>query len=317
MEKSERRDEIGDWLNGVPLRTATFYGVMDNAGPKYSPGALNYLQKVKKGHIEPLPQGTKVKLQTAEFEGIGFAHGISSAFSIEWRRPIEDSDITALLFVLRGQGEVITDGRMVKREPGAVMVLPGTEPAKMQLTGTVNEFIEVNFHSHRFAGSIATVDEKAKNLPPIDMKTLKPFFAFISNTCNSSRTTQKNDRALEMTADAVTAGLLAASFGQGEDWLSSLLTKVYAFVVSHYADPNIRVDDAAADIGVSVRYLQQELNKSGKKFSCILRDIRVDRVRDLKTSRPDISAAELAKLSGFGSLSAMYRALRANEDKTN
>lgn len=89
----------------------------------------------------------------------------------------------------------------------------------------------------------------------------------------------------------------------------SRLTRARALIAERYADPNLCIDQAAAEIGVSTRHLQMLFAAEGDTFSKVLLAARLDAAyRMLRSIGPDQPGiAEVAFECGFRDLSTFYR----------
>lgn len=89
----------------------------------------------------------------------------------------------------------------------------------------------------------------------------------------------------------------------------SRLTRARALIAERYSDPNLSIETAAAQIGVSTRHLQMLFATEGDTFSKVLMAARLDAaylmLRSVGPEQPSI--AEVAFECGFRDLSTFYR----------
>lgn len=89
----------------------------------------------------------------------------------------------------------------------------------------------------------------------------------------------------------------------------SRLTRARALIAQRYSDPELSIDMAAAEIGVSARHLQMLFAAEGDTFSKVLLAARLDAayllLRSVGPEQPSI--AQVAFECGFRDLSTFYR----------
>lgn len=77
-----------------------------------------------------------------------------------------------------------------------------------------------------------------------------------------------------------------------------------------YAEQGLNAALVANEIGIYVRSLQLAFEERGETVAATLRIIRAKAAMANRLVNPKMTNAELALLSGFGSESSMYRAMR-------
>jgi AraC-like DNA-binding protein len=80
-------------------------------------------------------------------------------------------------------------------------------------------------------------------------------------------------------------------------------------IVAEHADPELAVETLAARMGVAARTLQLAFSHQGTTAGAQLRDVRARAALRLRSNNPALTYAAIARAVGFGSVSAMYRAL--------
>lgn len=81
-----------------------------------------------------------------------------------------------------------------------------------------------------------------------------------------------------------------------------------------FKDANLKIWDLCAMLGTNRTYLSQCINNEyGQNFSNFVNSYRVEHVKKMIVSNPDISIAELLQDSGFGSANSLYRAFKGFE----
>ncbi|NHB84613.1 helix-turn-helix transcriptional regulator [Tessaracoccus sp. HDW20] len=133
--------------------------------------------------------------------------------------------------------------------------------------------------------------------------------AFITNTCSVHDLSAAAARAIAPAAEQVVRSLLVAALGTRTQ-AEPLFMRARRYILQHFTDPGLRIEQVALHLGVSVRTVQAELKEGDTSFSRLLLEARAQAALGILAEHPGIARADLARRSGFGSLSSLQRALR-------
>ena len=114
------------------------------------------------------------------------------------------------------------------------------------------------------------------------------------------------------------AALAITSHGAlGESSLSAVAAAytraIFDCITSHYSDPELSVPKVAQRLGISPRYLQRLLEKSGTSFTGHLAEVRLKHAFALLTAqaKSDVRICDVALQAGFSDISHFNRLFRS------
>lgn len=108
---------------------------------------------------------------------------------------------------------------------------------------------------------------------------------------------------------------LAALICEGVIAPDTLFARGMKHIVANPREASTSVETAAVSLEVSTRTVEAAFTAEGTAFSAELRAMRVQTAHELHLNTPDLSPADVARAAGFSSLSAVYRAVRAEEQR--
>jgi AraC-like DNA-binding protein len=89
-----------------------------------------------------------------------------------------------------------------------------------------------------------------------------------------------------------------------------LFARAMELIVTEHADPRLSVNVVAHRLGVASRTLQLAFSAESTTVGAQIRDVRARAALRLHTTNPGLTYAAISRAVGFGSESALYRALR-------
>lgn len=90
------------------------------------------------------------------------------------------------------------------------------------------------------------------------------------------------------------------------------LLRIEHFVHAHISDPELSPETIAAASGISTRYMHKLFQGSGQTVSQWIKEIRLQSaLNDIRTSRPDITLAEIAYRWGFNDQAMFCRSFKS------
>ncbi|MGM7699832.1 hypothetical protein [Microbacterium sp. A84] len=231
---------------------------------------------------------------------------------VRWKRDEASKARTLLLFARKGKLSVSTQGPVVRRGDNAIMLLPSDRPAEISVTGPQSELMYIS------AGA-GVVPPLALNLSndvqgtALPWHRIAPLYAFVHAVCASPPPAEDEPDALAACSEAIVESCARTIIGdisaQG-----SVVLQVRAFIAEYHTNPNLTLPSISGRFGIATRTLQAAFSTQGSTVRRELRQARTRTAQGLRRTHSQLSQAQVARLSGFTSLSAMYRSLHAESD---
>ncbi|WP_217135739.1 helix-turn-helix domain-containing protein [Leucobacter chinensis] len=240
------------------------------------------------------------------FPHLFFFHVSEPRFEAEWERGAIQHRRAILVLAL--EGAVSVNGELV--EPGQLFFVP-PEDAKLSVSGGngANDFLCITFGVNTLPGLPALSNIEGGIVPHLESQQLAPCVAFIQALCTPENNGDLTVGPLEGVAHELVRALMQTVVDVRSD-ADPLYTKVVRILEMRYAEQGLNAALVANEIGVSVRSLQLVFEERGETVATTLRVIRARAATANRLVNPKMTNAELALLSGFGSESSMYRAMR-------
>ena len=254
-----------------------------------------------------------LRARFALFPQLTFAHVSSSPARVLWDRDVGSVDRVLALVTRLGSVDVTTDG-VVLRRPGVTLVMPGISPVTVEMTSEENEVLYASL-SPGLVPEIVLPTSTRRDPNPLDADLLSPLLMFMVGMCRISTASLDDAAPLRAASREIAAALLTQIIGESSR-PRSLFARAMELLLANYTDPNLHVDAVADRLGVSTRSLQLAFSAESTTVSAQLRDVRVRAARRLRTGNPELTQAGIAHAVGFGSSSALYRALRDAPETT-
>lgn len=290
-----------------PLQRASFYG-HGTRELRFSAAAEEYFQLANVRFLE-LRDTSLLTAHIATFRDVRFVHATLPEGLLIWPRDSASLQTVTLIFMVRGNIDVITEGVTLSRDPGVTLIPPGTSHVRFRSTEPENEAIYLSI-DRSLVADIMPESSEPMILPALDAQALKPILSFIASTCAVTEVHPSVASALEGAANEVTRSALLATFGPKET-PAGLYSRTHEYVLRHYADLSLTIAKVAKHFSVSTRTIQLALQEAGTSFTQLVQQARTIAALELRSTQPSLKLSEVARRSGFGSLSSLHRALRA------
>ncbi|RLP77053.1 AraC family transcriptional regulator [Mycetocola tolaasinivorans] len=257
--------------------------------------------------LHELDDNAPLRLRLAQFPQLSFVRVAMPAIRMEWPRDSQSVDRAAIIVILGGRMSIRTDGVVLAREPGLYYVPPGTEPLWIDVLDTDNEVLYISLP----AGLVADIPAAAQSdcVPPLDPSLIAPILAFTTGLFAVDPEQAAHTAPLRLIAEEVTRSLVRMISGDAPDSRDPYARAIELITVEYHSQA-LRTAEIARRLGVAPRTLQAEFTRRGETVSGIVRGVRVREARALRLANPALSMAEVAHATGFGSESALFRALR-------
>lgn len=277
-----------------------------------SPGLRDYLQRTDL-EIVDLSSESSFDLSVAHCPRLTLALLSTPPIRMFWRRDRHPPGRSAVIFARVGSLSAATRGPAVQRGESAVLIPPGDEPVEIMATHARNELIYISASASVMPSVVAQLTHTLRG-PAVPWSRVAPLYAFVSTACASPAHAADDTDPVASSAEAITSAFAIAILGDLER-PDSIVERVRAFIDENHTHPDLTSAAIAAHFGVAQRTLQTAFAAEGSTIRQELRDARRRTALTLREQHPDMLQSRRAQLSGFSSLSAMYRAVGASPDE--
>ncbi|MDZ8200418.1 hypothetical protein RZO50_02760 [Microbacterium sp. SSW1-59] len=242
------------------------------------------------------------------FPDITFAHVEVAPGIVDWPRDQLSWQRASVVVCLAGSVEAVSEGPVWRREPGLILVPPGDTPVRFTLTG---EPVEV-FYLSLPAGMITELnlpERPVQGAEPVTTEALRPLRAFIGALASATIPADTAAGPMHGAATEVARSLVRL-ISDGENREISVYSRAMKLIMRSYQDAALSGRLLAKWLGVSERTLQAAF---AAEHTTVNREIRGHRARAavaIRRGNPRMPTADLARATGFGSVSSLFRALR-------
>lgn len=302
---SGRREDWARTFDGLDFYAArlTVHGSRALAA---NTGLANYLRAANIV-LHELDDNAPLRLRLAQFPQLSFVRVAMPAIRMEWPRDAQSADRAAIIIILGGRMNVRTEGALLTREPGLFYIPPGTEPLWIDVLDTDNEVLYISLPAGLVA-DIPLVTASAR-VPALDPSLLAPLLAFTTGLFAVDPEQAPHTAPLRLVAEEITRSLVRLISGDAPAQ-DDPYARAVELIAAEYHAQTLRITEIARRLGVAPRTLQAEFARRGDTVSGALRRVRVTEARALRLANPALGMAEVAHATGFGSASALFRALR-------
>ncbi|MBO9624928.1 MAG: helix-turn-helix transcriptional regulator [Microbacterium sp.] len=303
----DRRAERMRLFDSTPMHRADIE-VHAGATPSTDEDLASFL-RFSSVQLRSLAPHRPLRARFAVFPLLSIVHASSSAAELEWPRDERsaDRDRALVIVTVAGALEVETVGPVMRRQEVTV-VCPYEAPLIARLTGDDNDVVYASIDP-RLLGAITLPTASRTITRPLDRSALAPSLMFLAGLCGIATSGSSAAGALRSTAEDVVRALLVQALGDAAEPLT-LFARAMELIVADYADPRLTVGVIAARLGVPMRTLQAAFTASGTTAATQLRDVRARAALRLHRGNGFLTYAAISRAVGFGSESALYRALR-------
>lgn len=248
----------------------------------------------------------------ARFSDLTMVHVRIPRGEVVWPRDLLSLGRAAVIMIRHGEVAVEGDG-VFRREPGIVVVPPGESRVAVSLIAPVNELIYVSVPSALIADIPLSASASAARRETIEAELLEPFGRIMAGLARATAG-EEGARSVRFAAGEIVRALLHLAAHEPAAGLT-LFEQAIEAIEGRLSDPSLNANTLAPELGVSPRRLQLEFQRRGTTVQRELRRLRVAAVLQVRRENPDADMVLLARAFGFGSKSALYRALAENPDR--
>jgi AraC family transcriptional regulator, positive regulator of tynA and feaB len=212
---------------------------------------------------------------------------------------------------LTGAADVVQDARVLRAEPGDIVLIDTSRLMRYRPSGTCN-LLSLKLPRR---SCIAHLDFE----PKIGVCRPNTLAARLLSHLFDSVRHEPILRESEPDVDIIVYDLVRALFGAAEStpvssYSDRLFQRVCRIVENHFTDPNVGPAEIAAEAGISLRYLQKLFACRGTTCGQYIQSLRLGHAFTLLARRPDVkggqSISEIAWASGYRDLSYFHRVFR-------
>ncbi|MFZ4843339.1 hypothetical protein [Mycetocola saprophilus] len=259
--------------------------------------------------IDAVTGGGAAEVHLAHFAQTSFAFVTVPRVALTWHRTQGSRGRAAILVARRGEFRLVSDVPAVVHGTSAALITPGDSSVRIETLSDEVELIYVSIAAGLLSSELGALAERVER-GALPFRQIAPIYGFVRALTEPASAGSEDPRAELATPAEAMATSLARILGDGVSGDEGVLSRLHAFLDTHYGDPELTLGSVATRLGSSPRTLQAALTRAGSTFTEELRRRRVRRVDSLRRSRPELRAEDLRIAAGFRSTSAMYRALR-------
>ncbi|WP_217133909.1 helix-turn-helix transcriptional regulator [Leucobacter chinensis] len=260
--------------------------------------------------FEQLTDSKLVSVRSVSFPQVRFVHVHLPESRVLWPRTVESQHTATLIFSRAGRFKILSEAKFFTRSPGVALIPPGKTAIRFETTEPINEAIYLSIREPLFA-DILSAQQANSPATALNVQSLQPLLTFVMSACGITNVDNPVAEPLQTAAYEVTRSLLMATFGDQEGEQPSLFTRAHSYIMKHYSEKTLTIQQVAAHTDTSVRNLQQTFQKEGTSFTELLHTVRSTAALQLKEEFPTLKLIQIAEKCGFGSLSSLHRAFRS------
>lgn len=270
------------------------------------PGELpKYLEAINL-KLRRVSEQAPLQVRLTAFPHLMFMHMYGPQFTAEWPRDALSVDRAVLVIVAAGSAAV--NGEQVNAGQVA-LINPGETEVTVETLCDRNELMTVSFGAHKLEGLPILGTATGPVATTIAGRPLKPLLAFIASLCDLEVAEGEDPEPLLRASQDVVRSLVQAIVGAAPE-AAPLYERALHTLEREYLDLSLNARSVALALGVSERALQTEFAAHGETLASSLRQVRARAAVANRDANPNLAAASIARMSGFGSESTMYRAIR-------
>lgn len=254
--------------------------------------------------------GKPAAVRLARFPDIDISLAQTPQLDVEWARDDVAAHQATILIARVGGIRIEPDIRSVSYGTRAVLILPGPERVRMHTTDPSNEYISAAFPVTLLPSGAAQL-ESSIMASGISWPRLAPLYNFIATTASASISVEGDENMALFSVVREVLSTLATLLLEGVSTAPTLYDRATTHLRRHFSDSNTNVDSLADALGVTPRKVQAALAENGTTVTLMLRGLRTAEAQRVRTELPELSPDKVAEMTGFSSLSTMYRALRS------
>lgn len=279
-----------------------------------SPRAAEYLALA---NIRPtaIGVGREIVARIALFSHASIVYYSGPEIEVRWTRDAQSADRVLLVVGITAGVEVTGDPScvVVTRDPRLTLVAPGSGEVKIALRAP-GELLYLTVPSGILA-DLPLPPVSAHVAVPAEPSVLSPMVAFLAQLCRTSGG-EADDVAQLPTAANEIVRALALMITRNATRRVPLHERAMEVISRDFAERGLSARRIADQLDVAPRTLQLAFQREGQTLAAELRRTRAHAAEQARAVRPDMSMSSIAASVGFGSESAMFRALRELRDAT-
>lgn len=260
--------------------------------------------------LNSLAETQPLRLRVTAFSNLCFIHQRGPSLELDWHRNADSIGRAVIVVVFAGGltigSSYIGTGQYALIPPGETLVRASTQDCD-------NDILVISFGAHKLEGLQIglSADENQELLwiSEIDSHYLRPFLSFIISLCGLDFSPTDRIGTLQDTSRTIVRALVRVAVGAAPE-NRPIYERAVGILESEYANIHLNAPLVAARLGVSTRTMQTVFERRGETVSRNLRSIRARAAISTRAANPRMPPIVVAKLCGFGSESAMYRAIR-------
>jgi AraC-like DNA-binding protein len=252
--------------------------------------------------------------------GVGQFDGTISNVTRTAHHVAAQSNDTLCLFLNRGPERVSFShsGREGDLDPAELTLFRDWEPA-VASGGALNRMLFVPIPRSRLHALVANPED----LAGMQLDTNSPAARYLVRylTLLTQLDETEDDERLNAHIGATLLDLIALALGPSRDAAhcaqmrglrAARIQDVIACIAAGFADPSFSPDRVAADLGVSVRYVQDLLQETGTSFSARVLEHRLQRARAMlaDAGNDGMRIGQIARACGFNEVPYFNRCFR-------
>ncbi|MGJ0202661.1 helix-turn-helix domain-containing protein [Leucobacter sp. gxy201] len=243
------------------------------------------------------------RMQVAQLADITIAHAHAPSGTALWPRDEISRHRAAL--VLSPNGDVSVSGAgVLTRSPGIALIPPGISEVEFALEQSSNELVFIGMSASLIADIPlpSTTDGE-----PIDAGVVDGAFRMLTALAQSARREPTGPPLRHAVAEMTRS--IVHLMRQGSPLSQPLFDRATEAILLDISNSKLSADTLAPRLGVSARSLQLEFQRHGTTVQRHVRGLRGAAATRMRRENVEIDATTLAQTFGFGSKSALYRAL--------
>ena len=249
-----------------------------------------------------------LRARFAMFPHLTFAHVAGPRAKILWARDAHSLDRVFALISRVGDVSLETDGVLLRRGSNYSLLSPSDRPVTVSINSDENEFMYISV-SPALLDDVTLPVSSAHHSEVPDPALLAPSIMFLAGLCRISTTIPFDGSPLRLAAREVARSVILQIIGDSGGRVG-LFSRAMELIVAEHADPRLSVNVVAQRLGVANRTLQLAFSAEGTTVGAQIREVRARAALRLHSSNPALTYAAISRAVGFGSESALYRALR-------
>lgn len=281
-----------------------------------------YFGRIEARTIGDVPSESRMSVRPLSFLTTFRVHGRD--FQVRHDNPAAEwsmNDGIKLILQVRGQCSIEQDGRIARSAPGGWLLYDPTRPYTVTNDGEVDQIILRIPRGRLFDGRFSRLPSAFAGDPahanPAHSSMARIVASFVWSCAGDAAplTAGTADYLAETTIGLVRCQLNAEAGQRTNDhgMADMLRLRAKQYILTHLADPNLSIDQVAAAMGCTKRYLHMAFEAEGTTLQRLIWRLRVERCRQALADPEQVgrSISDIAFDWGFNSSAHFCRAFKA------